>query len=100
MQSVVCGDFPASCEKPRIGGVACERFVSAKGQLDFRERFGAVVSGLEIPFPGDGDRRRQRPVRICHFTEEEGLEFGIAETIRLASQRGERIPCRERAGPQ
>ena len=48
-QSIVCGDFPSLSEKPRIGGVACEGFVSAKRRLDFRGRFEAVVSGLRNP---------------------------------------------------
>lgn len=36
------------------------RSVSTIGQLDFGARFGAFVSGLEVPFPGNGDRRRQK----------------------------------------
>ena len=48
-QSHCSGDFPTHGEKPRIGGVACEHFVSAKRRLDCRGRFEAVVSGLRNP---------------------------------------------------
>ena len=48
-QSIVCGDFPTHGENPRIGGVGCEHFVSAKRYLDFRGHFEAVVSGLGNP---------------------------------------------------
>ena len=36
------------------------RSVSTTSQLDFGARFGALVSGLEVSFPGNGDRRRQK----------------------------------------
>ena len=47
-------------EMPRIGGDVCSHSVSAEGELDSGARFGAFVSAREIPFPGNGDRRRQR----------------------------------------
>jgi hypothetical protein len=41
------------------------RSVSEKRKLDLGRQFGAFVSDLEIPFPGNGDRRGQRPVRMA-----------------------------------
>jgi hypothetical protein len=45
---------------PRIGGISYDRLVSYNRSLDFGVRFGALVSGLEISFPGNGDRLPQR----------------------------------------
>ena len=59
-QSAKCGDFPKARECPRIGRLSCRRSVSTIGQLGFGTRFGAFVSGLEIPFPGNGDCRPRR----------------------------------------
>ena len=42
-------DFPASGERPRIGGVCCRRLVSANVPLDLGGRFGAFVSGPRNP---------------------------------------------------
>jgi hypothetical protein len=54
------GDFLRACERPRIGGVLNDRFVSQTADLRFGRRIGAFFSALEIPFPGNGDRRRRR----------------------------------------
>jgi hypothetical protein len=66
-QSASNGDFPAFGEKPRIGGLACWCVVSASGQVDSNGHFGAFVSGLKIPFPGNRDRAKQRAVRMRRY---------------------------------
>ena len=43
------------------------RLVSASGQLDSNGHFGAFVSGLKIPFPGNRDRAKQRLVRMRRY---------------------------------
>jgi hypothetical protein len=64
-------DFPRFVELPRLGGVCCERSVSAKGQLNLGGHFAAFVSGLETRLPGNGDRREQRPVRLWSLLRHE-----------------------------
>ena len=54
-QSHVCGNFPAAGEKPPDGGVLRERLVSITSDLDLEASLGALFSGLEFPFPGNGD---------------------------------------------
>jgi hypothetical protein len=71
-------EFLSPCEKPRIGGVCREHLVSAKGEFDSGGSFGALFSGLEIPFPGNGDRGRQRPVRLSRFCRSETQHLELA----------------------
>ena len=63
-QSRVCGNFPAAGEKPPGGGMRRERLVSVTCDLELEGSLGALFSGLEFPFPGNGDCGRQRPVRL------------------------------------
>jgi hypothetical protein len=53
--------FPKGRKLCAIGGVARGRLVSAMARLDSGGRFCGFVSGLKIPFPGNRDRRAQRP---------------------------------------
>jgi hypothetical protein len=66
-QSRLCGNFPAAGEKPPGGGMRRERLVSVTGDLDLEGSLGALFSGLEFPFPGNGDCGKQRPVRLSCF---------------------------------
>jgi hypothetical protein len=54
-------------EKPPDGGMRRERLVSVICDLDLQGSLGALFSGLEFPFPGNGDCGRQRPVRLSSF---------------------------------
>jgi hypothetical protein len=47
-------------ERPRIGGDLCDGSFSETTLLRVAGRFCAFFSGPEIPFPGNGDRARQR----------------------------------------
>src|SRR2546421_9981332 len=59
-QSCVTGDFLKVYERPRIGGDPCDGSFSETAALQSGGRFCAFFSGPEIPFPGNGDRERQR----------------------------------------
>src|SRR5437667_26718 len=59
-QSCVTRDFPKVHERPRIGGDLCDGSFSETASLQSAGRFCAFFSGPEIPFPGNGDRERQR----------------------------------------
>jgi hypothetical protein len=63
-QSHVWGNFPAAGEKPPEGGMRRERLVSGTWDLVWEGSLGALFSGLEFPFPGNGDCGRQRQVRL------------------------------------
>src|SRR5262245_29528374 len=53
--------FPVVVEKGlELAGLLCDRLVSETADPWFRRRIGAFFSALEIPFPGNGDRSRQR----------------------------------------
>ena len=54
------GDFLKVYERPRIGGDLCDGSFSETASLQSAGRFCAFFSGPEIPFPGNGDRERQR----------------------------------------
>ena len=45
---------------PELAGLLCDRWVSETADPWFGRRIGAFFSGQEIPFPGNGDRSRQR----------------------------------------
>ena len=45
---------------PELAGFLYDRLVSETADAWFGRRIGAFFSGLEIPFPGNGDRTRQR----------------------------------------
>ena len=45
---------------PGLAGLLYDRLVSEIADLRFSGRIGAVFSGPEIPFRGNGDRGRQR----------------------------------------
>ena len=45
---------------PELAGFLCDRLVSEIADPWFGRRTGAFFSGPEIPFPGNGDRSRQR----------------------------------------
>jgi hypothetical protein len=60
MQSCATGDFLKVYERPRIGGDQCDGSFSETASLQSAGRFCAFFSGPEIPFPGNGDRERQR----------------------------------------
>ena len=45
---------------PALAGFLCDRLVSETADPWLGRRIGAFFSGLEIPFPGNGDRSRQR----------------------------------------
>jgi hypothetical protein len=48
-------------EKGReLAGLLYDHLVSETADLWFGRRIGAFFSGQEIPFPGNGDRGRQR----------------------------------------
>jgi len=57
---VSTGDFLKVYERPRIGGDLCDGSFSETASLQSAGRFCAFFSGPEIPFPGNGDRERQR----------------------------------------
>src|SRR3981081_3967497 len=59
-QSCATGDFLKVYERPRIGGDLCDGSFSETASLQSAGRFCAFFSGPEIPFPGNGDRERQR----------------------------------------
>jgi hypothetical protein len=59
-QSYATGDFLKGYERPRIGGDPCDGSFSETASLQSAGRFCAFFSGPEIPFPGNGDRERQR----------------------------------------
>src|SRR3984893_3779322 len=59
-QSSATGDFLKVYERPRIGGDLCDGSFSETASLQSAGRFCAFFSGPEIPFPGNGDRERQR----------------------------------------
>jgi len=59
-QSYATGDFLKVYERPRIGGGLCDGSFSETASLQSAGRFCAFFSGPEIPFPGNGDRERQR----------------------------------------
>src|SRR5258708_29082489 len=59
-QSYATGDFLKVYERPRIGGDRCDGSFSETASLQAGRRFCAFFSGPEIPFPGNGDRERQR----------------------------------------
>src|SRR6266480_4390541 len=59
-QSCATGDFLKVYERPRIGGDLCDGSFSETTSLQSAGRFCAFFSGPEIPFPGNGDRERQR----------------------------------------
>ncbi len=63
-QSRVCGNFPAAGEKPPNGGTRRARLLSVTCDLDLEGSLDPLFSGLEFPFPGNGDRGSQRPVRL------------------------------------
>ena len=46
-----------------MGGLTRARLVSVEGVSELRRCFGAFISARKIPFPGNGDRGSQRPVR-------------------------------------
>ena len=56
-------DFPSAFQKPPMGGLTRARLVSVEGVSESRRCFGAFISARKIPFPGNGDRGSQRPVR-------------------------------------
>src|SRR5205807_10019240 len=60
MQSCAPGDFLKVYERPRIGGDLCDGSFSETAPLQSAGGFCAFFSGSEIPFPGNGDRKRQR----------------------------------------
>ena len=45
---------------PELAGFLCDRLVSGTDDPWFGRRTGTFFSGQEIPFPGNGDRSRQR----------------------------------------
>jgi hypothetical protein len=45
---------------PELAGFLYGRLVSEPADLGFGRHIGAFFSGQEIPFPGNGDRSRQR----------------------------------------
>src|SRR5438309_12097774 len=47
-------------ERSRIGGDLCDGSFSETAPLQSAGRFCTFFSGPEIPFPGNGDRERQR----------------------------------------
>ena len=47
-------------EGPELAGLLYDRLVSETADPWFGRRIGAFFSGQEIPFPGNGDRGRQR----------------------------------------
>ena len=59
-QSCATGDFLKVYERPRISGDLCDGSFSETASLQSAGRFCAFFSGPEIPFPGNGDRERQR----------------------------------------
>src|SRR5205807_1331812 len=59
-QLCAAGDFLKVYERPRIGGDLCDGPFSETALLQSARRFCAFFSGPEIPFPGNGDRERQR----------------------------------------
>src|SRR6266480_3831345 len=48
------------CKGPELAGFLYDRLVSETADPWFGGRIGAFFSGQEIPFPGNGDRSRQR----------------------------------------
>ena len=84
-QSYATGDFLKVYERPRIGGDLCDGSFSETASLQSAGRFCAFFSGPEIPFPGNGDRKRQRLGSNAGYAE--GVRAcGAAETIRWRSE--------------
>ena len=58
---------PNPAISPEIGGVLRVGFVSRAPCLELRRLFGPFVSGLKIPFPGNGDLGSKRTRFECVF---------------------------------
>jgi len=86
-------------ERPRIGGDVCDGSFAETTLLRVGGRFCAFFSGPEIPFPGNGDRERQR-LGSNAVTPKEVRASDAAETTRRAFRRGGPLPCHEAAGPR
>ena len=65
-QFTVCGEFLRWCKCPQLAGFSYDSAVSETA-CGLRRTFWRVVSGLKIPFPGNGDGRRQRLVRMVSY---------------------------------
>ena len=71
---------------PPIGGVCREHLVSAKGEFDSGSGFGALFSGLEIRFPGNGDRGTARRRLIAALGRVKSyLDYGAFTPIQVAA---------------
>jgi hypothetical protein len=76
--------FPFELRFPEIRRIAPigRRMLRAislcKGQLNLGGHFAAFVSSLEIPLPGNGDRREQRPVRLRALMRDEAQHLALA----------------------
>jgi hypothetical protein len=55
-----------------------EHFVSAADEFNSAGSFDPVFSGLEIPFPGNGNRGWQRAVRLSGFRGSEAEHLVLA----------------------
>jgi hypothetical protein len=71
-----------------------ERLVSVTCDLDLEGSLGALFSGLEFPFPGNGDRGRQTGSTMVP-PQKQGPASGVAETILRACRRGAPLPSHE-----
>ena len=54
-----------------------ERLVSVTCDLDLEGGLGPLFSGLEFGFPGNGDRGRQRPVRLSYFRRSKAQHLAL-----------------------
>ena len=75
------GDFP---EPPRIGGVLRVGFVSRSPRLELRRLFGPFVSGLKIPFPGNGDLGSKRLGSNACFSDPEDEQFRVLMRVLVS----------------
>ena len=81
---------------PELAGCVGGAVVSAETNSGVEEDFGRVVSGLEIPFPGNGDAQAETQFE-CMATPSRAQASGVDETIRLSGRKGEPLPFREGA---
>ena len=98
--SCATGDFPETDKGPAIGGLLRLRFGLRETVSGLKAILGVLSLGRGIPFPGNGDRARQRLGSNVAVTPKEVRASGAGETIQRAGRRGEPLPFHEGAGPR
>jgi hypothetical protein len=79
--------FPVVVEKgPELAGLLYDRLVSETADLWFGDELALFISGLEIRFPGNGDRSWQRLGSNGRAIAPEAQASGAGGTIRQAGR--------------